>query len=60
LLIVFFSLLDTPNLPAFLVAKSTRETTKENFSAALEEYVTSLPQAMTQEMLHDSMAAIDF
>jgi hypothetical protein len=56
LFIKFFSLLDAPNLPAFLGAKS--KTTKENFSAALEEYVTSLTQAMTQEMLQDSVAAI--
>jgi hypothetical protein len=56
LFIEFFSLLDAPNLPAFLGAKS--KTTKENFSPALEEYVTSLIQAMTQEMLQDSVAAI--
>jgi hypothetical protein len=58
LFVGFFSLLDAPNLPAFLRANSTRETAKENFSAALEEYVTGLTQAMTQEMLQDSMVAI--
>jgi hypothetical protein len=55
----FFSLLlDTPNLLAFLGSKSTRETTKEIVSAALEDYVTGLKQAMAQEMLQDSVIAI--
>jgi hypothetical protein len=58
LFVAFFSLLDAPNLPAFLGAKWTRETTKENFSVALEEYVTGLKQAMAQEILQDSMVAI--
>jgi hypothetical protein len=55
---IFSLLLDAPNLLAFLGSKSTRETTKENFSAALEDYVTSLKQAMAQEMLQDSVIAI--
>jgi hypothetical protein len=59
LFVAFFSLLDAPNLPAFLGSKSTRETAKENFSAALEEYVTSLKQVMAQEeVLPDSVVAI--
>jgi hypothetical protein len=49
---------DAPNLPAFLGAKSTRETAKVYFSAALEEYVNGLTQAMTQEMLQDSVVAV--
>jgi hypothetical protein len=55
LFVEFFSLLDAPNLPAFMGAKSTSETAKENFSAALEEYhVTSLTKAIvTQEMHQD-------
>jgi hypothetical protein len=55
---IFSLLLDAPNLLAFLGSKSTQETTKENFSAALEDYVTSLKQAMAQEMLQDSVIAI--
>jgi hypothetical protein len=59
LFVAFFSLLlDAPNLLAFLGSKSTRETSKENFSAALEDYVTGLKQAMAQEMLQDSVIAI--
>jgi hypothetical protein len=49
---------DAPNLPAFLGAKSTREAAKVYFSAALEEYVNGLTQAMTQEMLQDSVVAV--
>jgi hypothetical protein len=55
---IFSLLLDAPNLLAFLGSKSTQETSKENFSAALEDYVTSLKQAMAQEMLQDSVIAI--
>jgi hypothetical protein len=51
LFVAFFSLLNAPNLPAFLSSKPARETLKENFPGALEEYVTSLKQAMAQEML---------
>jgi hypothetical protein len=55
---IFSLLLDAPNLLAFLGSKSNRETTKENFSAALEDYVTSLKQAMAQEMLQDYVIAM--
>jgi hypothetical protein len=59
LLIAFFSLLlDAPSLPAFLGSKSTRETAKENFSAALEDYATGVQQAMAQEMLQDYVVAL--
>jgi hypothetical protein len=59
LFVVFFSLLlDAPNLLAFLGSKSTRETTKENFLAALEDYVTGLKQANAQEMLQESVVTI--
>jgi hypothetical protein len=59
LFVAFFSLLlDAPNLLAFLGSKSTRETTNETFSAALDNYVTGLKQAMAQEMLQDSLVAI--
>jgi hypothetical protein len=59
LFVAFFShLLDARSLLAFLGSKSTRETTKENFSAALEDYVTDLKQAMAPEMLQDSVIAI--
>jgi hypothetical protein len=58
LFVASISLLDAPNLPAFLGSKPARETTKENFSAALEEYVTSLKQAMAQEIFQDSVVAI--
>jgi hypothetical protein len=52
LFVEFFSLLNTQNLPAFLGAKSTRETAKENFPAVLEEYFTGLIQAMTTQEMH--------
>jgi hypothetical protein len=52
-----FSPLDALDLPAFLGAKSTRETAKENFSAALEEYyVTGLTQAMRTDPRNTSRA----
>jgi hypothetical protein len=59
-LFVAFSslLLDAPNLLAFLGSKSTQETTKENFSVVLEDYVTGLKKAMAQEMLQDYVVAI--
>jgi hypothetical protein len=36
----------------------TRATAKENFSRALEKFVTGLTQAMTQETLQDSVVAV--
>jgi uncharacterized membrane protein len=57
--VAFLSLLlDAPNLLAFLGSASTQETTKENFSVALEDYGTLLKQAMAHEMLQDSVVAI--
>jgi hypothetical protein len=49
---------NVPNLPAFLGAKSTRESAKENFSIALEECVNGLSEAMIHEMLQDSVVAV--
>jgi hypothetical protein len=42
---------NVPNLPAFLGAKSTRESTKENFTITLEECINGLSKAMIHEML---------
>ena len=48
----------TPNLEAYLDAKSKKENSKEQFSATLEECVVGLNQTMIHEMLQDSVVSL--
>ena len=48
-----------PNLEAYLMAKQTRHEAKQAFEDAMEESLNGLNQAMTVELIQDTVAVVD-